>query len=136
MKYEDLIRKFFPKYESKRELRQKYDRAFSLSKSLIDKVRAHEQRPRELNATYIVSRKFYKEMCETGRYSIMKHKVQTEIAQKMVDEIAPMIPIIMRPIEHAAIDGTAFEFRAKMLYYMPEPTGLDGFRIASEMASE
>lgn len=136
MKYEDLIRKLIPAYESKRELRERLDRTRSLSKSLIDRVRAAERRPVEANARYVVSRKFYREMCETGRYSIMKHKIQTEIAQSLVTEIAPAIPINMKVIEHKAIDDAAFEFSAKMLYYVPEASGIDGFKVASDLSEE
>lgn len=134
MKFEDLIRKIIPGYESKRELRMRIDRLREIDKSLVHRIRAVERKPAEVTALYTVPREMYKEMCMTGRYSMMKVKIMHELAQMMIDEIAPTLDVRMQPVERE--DDTLFEFQAKLLFYPPERSGRDSFCEASNLAGD
>lgn len=136
MRFENWIRRIFPGYQSKRELRMEVDMYRDTNKTLVAKVQAQEVRPYEVRARYVVSRKLYKEMCTTGRYSIMKHRVYKALAEQMVDELGPMLPVEMEPIDHPGTDGPAFEFTARMMFVCPPATGRDAFGTASVMSTE
>lgn len=136
MKFEDLIRKVRPGYVSKRELKEKLALYLDVNKKLSIKVVSQETRPREITARYNVPRNLYKEMCMTGRYSLMKHKVRTALAEQLVQELAPALPVDMQPVEYPASEDNTFEFTARLLYIIPPETGRDVFFTASEIANE